>query len=405
MGFWSELFVGPESSAPAPQVRADVPAPSDSSTALVISPRDAAANAVTPGDALGMVAVYRATQIISTSVMQISIDAYRDGELIEPRPLLLRQPDPDMSRAAFLETTALCLALNGNAYWRIFRDNQGRVTSARTLNPRDVTIKQDTQGTVTGYDHLGVTYRTNDIKHLSLMRVPGTATGRGPIQAAQAELRGALDTRDYAAHWFTESGVPTGLLTSKGPLNADQAIAAKARWTETQGGYRGVAVLGGDFSYQPVYLSPADAQFIEGQSFNTTAIARLFGIPAGLMLASVEGSSMTYSNISQAWTEFSRFTLARYTVEIEQALSSLLPRGTDARFNMEALLRPDTTTRYALHTQALTSGFMSVNEVRDLEGLPPVPGGDFPTDAELAEQKAQFEQPADEPVEEEPADV
>lgn len=333
-----------------------------------------------------MIGVYRAAQIISTSVQQLSFDAtlVKDGSEVD-KPLILRKPDSDESLSAFLEKTALSLVLNGNSFWRVFRDNQGRVVGLRVLNPRDVVIDVDAEGNVTGYQYRSRKYTKTEIKHLSHLRVPGDPRGRGPIQAAQAELRGALDTRDYSANWYQDAGVPTGILAAKGPLTADQATEAKARWEATQGGTRGPAVLSGDWSYQPVYLSPEDAQWIQVRQFDTTAIARLFGIPAGLMLASIEGSSQTYSNISQAWVEFYRFTLLRYVVEIEDAFTDLLPRTTEVHANVEALLRPDVVTRYLMHTQALQAGFLSINEVRAIEGLPAAPDGDFKT----AEEKAQ----------------
>jgi len=376
-----DWLIGPELSAPsageAPQVRTDEPGPSDPSKALVIARRESAANSVSENTALGLISVYRAAQILSTAGMQCSLDAFRDSEQIEPKPLLLRKPDPDEPLNAFLEKTYLSLVLNGNAFWRVFRDNQGRVTGLRVLNPNEVTIKVDSDGSVLGYQYgkNDRTYTKAEVKHLSHMRVPGDPRGRGPIQAAQAELRGTLDTRDYASYWFTEAGIPTGVLSSDAPLTADAAKAAKDRWTETQGATRGVAVLGHGLSYSPIYLSPEDAQFIQGQQFNTTAIARLFGIPAGLMLAAVEGSSQTYANLSQVEAGFVKYTLMRYISEVEAALSDLMPRGTEVKANLESLLRPDVISRYSMHKIALGAGWMTKDEVRDIEGLQPLPEG------------------------------
>lgn len=418
MGRITDFFFGPELSDPessnAPQGRSATPYVADNgtihdgSTVNDIPSRDPLSQAVPEGKALSLIATYRAANIISTSVMQLTLDAYRDDEEID-RPAILKRPDPDESRSAFLEKTALCLVLNGNFFWRVFRDNQGRVTVLRVLNPLDVTIEVDSFGGVTGYKVAGYTqtFSRTEIKHGSLMRVPGEARGRGPIQACAAEIRGALDGMSYGANWFQDAGVPSGILSSDRPLTEGNAELLREQWTKTRGGTRGTAVLGDGYTYSPVYLSPEDAQWIAARQFDTTAIARLFGIPAGLMLAAVEGSSMTYSNISQAWTEFQRFSLVRYTREIEEAFSDVLPRGTEARFNLSGLLRPDDTTRWAIHTQALTAGVLSVNEVRAIENLPPVPGGDHKTEQELAEEATQIEQASDEtpaPDEEEAGD-
>lgn len=347
---------------------------------------------VSEGEALSVASVFRSADIIATSIKQLSFDAFRQEEQLDPKPLTLRKPDSDESLGAFLEKTALSLVLNGNSFWRVFRDNQGRVVGLRVLNPRDVAIDVDAEGNVTGYQYRGRTFTKSEMKHLSRLRVPGDPRGRGPIQAAQAELRGLLDARDYSANWFQDAGVPTGILTSKQPFNVEAAKNMKEQWKHSQGGTRGTAVLGGDWSYQPVYLSPEDAQWIAVRQFDTTTIARLFGIPAHMLLAAIEGSSMTYSNVGQVYVEFTRFTLASYVTEIEDAFSDLLPRGTEVKANYNALLAPDAVTRYDQHTKALQAKWMSVNEVRAIEGLEPAPDSDFKT----AEEKAQAFQDAQE---------
>lgn len=392
----------------ATETRSDEPGPSDPSTALTIPTRGDWQYGVSSGEAVGLIPVYRAVQIISTSVMQLSLDSYQAGQRIEEKPLLLRRPDPNETLSATLEKLTLSLALNGNFFIRVFRDSQGRTTGLRVLNPRDVEIKVDRDGNVLGYTSGDREFTPTEIRHGALLREPGTPRGRGPIQHAQADLRGALDVQAFAANWFRESVVPVGVLKTDQDLNAEQAEMMREQWEKSQGGKRGTAVLGKGLGYESVYLNPAEAQWIEARRLTKTDVATLFGIPAALMLASIEGSAQTYSNISQAWTEFQRFTLSRYTVEIEAALSDLLPRGTEARFNLEALLRPDALTRSQLHTAALSAGWLSVNEVRAIEGLDPVPGGDFPTQAELDAQAAQFEPTPDSdepPVEEEAPDA
>ncbi len=372
--------------------RADVPGPSDPSSALTIPRRDAAARAVTASDAFSLSMVYRAVQIHAISAKQLSIGTLRDGAEIRP-PLWVRQPDINETRSSFLEMTVVSLATSGNAYWRVRRDDRGQVATVQVFNPLDVLVETTRSGTVTGYKYQGADLRPEDIKHLKLLRVPGSAYGLGPIQAAQRELRGALDLRDYSSNWFVDSGVPTGILKSDQVLAPEQAKSAKETFEASQGARRGVAVLGSGLSYTPVFLSPSDAQFIESQQFNVTQVARLFGVPSSLMLATVEGNTQTYQNVAQDWLGYVRFSLMAYLVEIEDALSQLLPRGTEAKFNVEALLRSDITTRYAAHKTGIEAGFLLKSEVRDIENLPAIPGIDTPPAAPAA------------PTTEEPADA
>lgn len=324
------------------------------------------------GDALGLSMIYRAINIHAISAKQMSIDVFRNGQIIES-PAFVRQPNIKITRPSFIEQSIVSLACTGNAYWEIKRDQAGRIMNLEVLNPLNVTIDEHEDGTVKSYRAVsGVTekvLRPERVQHLSLMRVPGTNYGLGPIQAAKREIKGAIDTRDYSSNWFEEAGIPSGVLKSEQVLSPDQAVAAKNAWNETAGAKNGVAILGQGLTYSPIFLSPADAQFIESQNFNVTQIARLFGVPASLMLADAGGTSMTYQNVEQDWIGYIRFSLMTYLIEVEQAFTNLLPRGQEAHFNIEALLRSDTVTRYNAHKIGLEAGFLTIEEVRAIEGL------------------------------------
>lgn len=354
--------------------RADEPTPEVEPISIPV--RNTAPSAVSSSEALTLINVFRAISIIGTATTQLSIDAWRGEELLAPAPGFIRTPNIDGTREAFIEETTNSLALTGNAYWHITRDAQSRIQNLEVLNPLDVIPQATRTGRITGYQYAGreKPYTPSEIQHLKFLRVPGSPTGMGPIQAAQKELRGAVDLRDYSANWFRDSGVPSGVLTTEQHINADQAKEARDQWSADPAG--GVRVLGQGLGYKAIYLSPRDAQFLENRAFTTLEVARLFGIPASMMLANVDGSSMTYSNVSQQWLEFSKWTVSRYTKEIESAFTQLLPRGSKALFNFEAFLRPDVVTRYTMHSTAIASGFMTVNEVRKIENMPPIKGGD-----------------------------
>ena len=343
-----------------------------------------ASSGVTTNDALSLASVYRSVTVLATAMKQMGIHAYREDIKVTPTPLWIRQPDAAITREAWMESTVNSLALAGNAYWLISRNPRGETVNLQVLNPFNMFIKTDEYGNVLGYQYRGTKmYSLNDIQHLALMRVPGNAYGLGPIQAAQQELMNARDTRDYAATWFTDSGIPNGVLKSDQMLSPDQAAAAKDAWNLTAGAKNGVAVLGNGLNYQPMYLNPRDAQFIEAQAFNVQQVARLFGIPANMILASVDGNSMTYTNMEQEQIAFVRYTLSQYIVEIESAMSQLSARGVNVEINTDSLLRTDTFTRYQAHQIALAAGFMTIDEVREIEDLPPLNPNGVP-DAGLA---------------------
>jgi HK97 family phage portal protein len=341
------------------------------SSAIVPPPRSATSG-VTTGDALSMASVYRAISILSTAIKQVGVHIYRDDEKLESTPLWIKQPDDKITRAEFMARTVNSIALAGNCFWLVSRNARGETVKLEVLNPFDMLIQSDDYGNLLGYTYRGtIEYSIRDIQHLKALSVPGNLYGLGPIQSCQPELLAIKDTRDYAATWFTDSAIPSGVLKSDQMLSPDQATAAKNAWNTTAGAKNGVAVLGNGLTYMPMYLNPKDAQFLENQAFGVQQVARLFGIPSQMLIVE-SGSSMTYSNVESEQIAFTRYTLSQYYVEIEAAMSSLLPRGTEARMNIDALLRADTLTRYQAHQIALGAGFKTLDEVRRDEKLPPL---------------------------------
>ena len=332
---------------------------------------------VTTERALTLSTVFRAVQIHTTAVSQLSMRVERGGETVTPTPAIVAEPSVAMSRSDFLEQVVACLYLDGNAFLKLTRSALGLVIDIEVLDPRQVYVRKDsdTQRVTFAYGKR-TDYTTREISHIKFLNIPGFDRGLGPIQAARAEIAGALDARDYGSSWFTESGMPSGLLTTDDALTSDEAELYRRTWDgldengEKKAGTSAhrTRVLGKGLNYVPMLLKPSDVQFLESQQFSTTQIARLFGIPASLMLAATEGNSQTYSNVEQDWIAYVRFSLMNPLRKIEEAFSRLLVRGQTARFTIESLLRTDTKTRYEGHKIALD--WMTDDEIRAIEGLP-----------------------------------
>jgi HK97 family phage portal protein len=197
--------------------------------------------------------------------------------------------------------------------------------------------------------------------------------------------------REYSSHWW-ETGHPSGILSTDDKLTPDEAAIYRRSWNyldaegqpiEQIDNPSRIRVLGKGLHYEPLMISPKDALWIEAQQFDTLEIARIFGVPSSLMMTAIDGNSMTYSNVEQEWLGFVRFGLMAYLRKIEDALTQLTPRGQTVRFNLDALLRSDTTSRYNAHEVALRAGFLTRDEVRAIENLPPL------TDAQRVEVEQQ----------------
>lgn len=352
---------------------------------LIIPTRDYTAT-VSVDTAVSLPAVFGAFRILCTAASQLGLGVDRAGRRIDT-PAVIEQPDVYRSRTSFLKRTVASLAGCGNAYWRRYVGPDGRsVVNLESLNP--LAIGQSTDRHGRRWWHYsdpvlypgGVTWPEDQVVQLRFLELPGHRDGLGPIQACRLSLAGGLDLREYASNWFSSGTVPSGVLSTDQRLDPGAADGYKQRWHDMQVS-GDVAVLGQGLDYEPIVLRPADAQFLESQQFSVTDIARMFGIPAAHLLAEVEGSSMTYQNLEQADTSFLRYTLMAYLTEIEDALTAQLPRGQRARFLVDGLLRPDSKTRSEVYTAYIDSGVMTVNEVRAIEGLDPIPGGDQPRPA------------------------
>lgn len=343
--------------------------------ALAIPPRDSAER-----DPLALDSVYRAVSVIATAISQLSIDVTRAGQVLNPAPSITRNPCSSLpSRSAFLTMTAQHMALRGECFWLTRCDRDGAVIDIDILNPLHVGITTSDYTSTRGqvrYHWDGRDYTPGQIIHLALLRgARPDGHGAGPIQAGMSTVTGALRLRHYADTFLDAGKIPPGILTTDAPITTEQADRLKERLVQAlEGGYGGEPIImGHGAKYEPVLLKPEEVQWLEAQKAGALAIARMFGVPSRQMLVAPDGSSMTYANAEQEDTAFIRYTLMAYLREIEEAMTALLPRGNEARFNIDALRRTDTKTRYDGYRTALESGFLTLNEVRAIENLPALP--------------------------------
>ena len=329
---------------------------------------------VTADTALTLTAVYRAVQIIATPISKMPIKTYRYAPGVELRienPVLINKPDINSNRRDFLFQTVISLALEGNAFWYKNFGSNGQVNNLTLLPAQSVSVRYKNQLDITQgieYSYLGKTYTPREIEHLKLFSKTGNLRGISPIEAARPDISAALDLRDYAKNWFSSAGVPTGILKTNQSLNQEQAETVTNNWHNKQQN-RQIAVIGNGFDYQQIALSPRDALFTDIQEQATISIARLFGIPARLLLTTVPGGSDTYTNLQDENQIFYRHTLMGYSDAITDAFSNCLPRGTRIEFDFEHLFKSDVAARYDYYSTAIAAGILTAEEVREKEGL------------------------------------
>jgi HK97 family phage portal protein len=139
----------------------------------------------------------------------------------------------------------------------------------------------------------------------------------------------------------------------------------------TQNG-REPLVLGGNWTYRPLAISPTDAAYLEVLARGDIDAGRLFDVPGEMIDANTSGSSVTYANREQRVQDLLAFRLGPAITRRERALSRLTPRGQYVKLNIAALLRADLMTRYKSYELGLRNGFLTFDEVRALEDREPI---------------------------------
>ena len=356
---------------------------------------------VTERSAMQMTAVYACVRILSEAIAGLPLHMYRykdDGgkekALDHPLYLLLHdEPNPEMSSFVFRETLMTHLLLWGNAYAQIIRNGKGEVVALYPLMPNKMTVSRDETGQLyytyqKSQEELPkdntytVTLHPSDVLHIPGLGFDGLV-GYSPIAMAKNAIGLAIATEEYGSKFFANGAAPSGVLEHPGTIKDPQRV--RESWMSQFGGSvnsNKIAVLEEGLKYTPISISPEQAQFLETRKFQINEIARIFRVPPH-MVGDLEKSS--FSNIEQQSLEFVKYTLDPWVVRWEQSIQRTLLTPEEkktyfVKFNVEGLLRGDYQSRMSGYATARQNGWMSANDIRELENLDRIPaeeGGDL----------------------------
>ena len=328
-------------------------------------------------------AVYACVSLIADAVSTLPMDVFvrRDGARypFRPKPAWIDKPDVALTREAFYSQVVTSLLLDGNAFIRVYSSpTTGEVISLMTLNPMDVDVKRHKAGelifTVEGEDK---PLTSDEVVFIPDVVRPGKVRGVSRSKALSEDWGLALALRNFAATFFGQGTSMNGVIEFPGNLSADQAAdLARAFDARHQGWKRGhkTGVLSGGAKFTPTQTEPDKAQAVEARRFEVEDIARAFGVPGALL--GIPGS-MSYASFEQSALFFTTHTLRPMLGKIEGALTPLMmrtPGGENAfiKFNMDALVRADLSTRMTAYSTGLQAGFLTINDVRRLEDIRPI---------------------------------
>ena len=351
--------------------------------------------------ALQTTAVYACVRILSETIASLPLHVYRYTEGGKTKDtehavytLLHDEPNPDMTSFVFRETLMSHLLIWGNAYAQILRDRSGQVIGLYPLLPDQMSVHRSEKGKLyyvyNRYEEDNPNFQEKGSIVLSqeeVLHIPGLGfdglIGYSPIALAKNAVGMTLACEEYGASFFGNGANPGGVLEHPGILKDPAKV--RDSWNAVYQGTRNahkVAVLEEGMSYKQIGIPPEEAQFLETRKFQINEIARLFRIPPH-MVGDLEKSS--FSNIEQQSLEFVKYTLDPWVVRFEQALkkSLLLPEEKKThfiKFNVDGLLRGDYQSRMNGYAIGRQNGWLSTNDIRELEELNPIPpeeGGDL----------------------------
>ncbi len=332
----------------------------------------AAGEAVTTETAMRLSTVWACVKLLADSVSTLPLHVYRgDDRDPIPTPPLLQRPSADFDELAdWLWAVMASLLLRGNG-WGVITGRSGVLPSQVDLvHPDRVAVSLEKARWVIRIG--GQEYDRSELFHVKAFPFPGSILGLSPIQYAREAIGLGLGAERYGAKLFGDSGIPAGVLTSDQPISKELADTIKARWRKRFEDNREIAVLGSGSKFQPITIAPEEAQFLETQKFNVSTIARFYGIDPTMLGGETPGH-MAYSSPEQRSSDFLTYAARPWLYKLERAISGLLPRNQSAKFNAGGFARATLLDRYQAHKVGIEAGFLTVNEARAYEDLPPLP--------------------------------
>ena len=341
---------------------------------------------VTVDGALQISTVYACVELLANTISTLPLYVYEEGKDGAKSPaknsqlwmLLHDRPNAWMTPTEFLSVMVLNRILRGNAYAHIVRNRQGEPIALVPLSADQMEVS------VTGRSMLYTYYqdgKTSVIHPDNVIHWKGLGNGYmglSKLEFMRASTTEAISAQDNATKLYSKASKPAGILQTDSKLDDEQLSAVRARFGQMSGGGSGLYIVDRGLKYQQLSLTPADAQLLETRKFSVEEICRWFGVPAVLVQSNAQ--TTWGSGIGQIIDGFHKFALGPLCKQFEQAIARPLVPVTDTttsiEFKLEGFLRANPQERADFYSKMVQNGAMTRNEVRRLENLPTVDGGD-----------------------------
>jgi len=333
--------------------------------------------------ALSLPAVYKCVDLNAATIAALPIDVYAkrgDTRVSYAEPAWLRDPNPFQTTAEFIAMTQVSLDLDGNAFWLKAVDPMGRLVGLSVIAPTAVQpdVRDGQRVYFVSAQGGRQAYAATEIVHLRGLVMPGGLRGLSPIECAKQTIGIGLSAEQYGGQFFGSGATLSGIIETPGQMTQEQAERLQVAFTKRHGGIsksHAIGVLSGGAAWKPLSVTPEEAQFLATRRYSAVEIANLYGVPPELV-SDAEGAKGYVTALSQRMRMWYLTGLLPRITRIEDALSGLLPRPAYVKFNTNALLRMEPAERVQFYQAAQLGQWMSRNEIRALEDMNPLDGGD-----------------------------
>ncbi|OEC37784.1 phage portal protein [Pseudomonas sp. 1D4] len=354
--------------------------------------RNSAGVRVTPETALGVPVLQNCVTLYAESLGQLPLELYRRGQNGQ-RESAVNHPAYDVLRYApngfqtpyeRMECLQVAAGLRGNGYNLVERREDGNITALWPLDHDKVQVLKGAD--LLPYYRIGAS-EPLPARHIHHVRWHSLNhyTGLSPIELHAETVGMAQAIQRYTGKSFANGVSVAGVIER--PLEAapikDQGTIDRivGQWGEKFSGVdnaRKVALLQEGMTFKPVTMTHADAEIVNLLKLTGTDVARIYKVPLP-MVNDLEKAN--YNSIEQLLIQFVVFGLLPWAKRHEQAMMRdfLLPqdrRDYFIEFNLSGLLRGDQKSRYEAYAIGRQWGWLSVNDIRRLENMPPVQAGD-----------------------------
>ena len=331
--------------------------------------------------AMRLTAFFAGVRLISENVaslpkvVKLQKDRTLSSDYNHPINKVLARPNAYTNSFSFWQTITTWVKGWGNGYAIIKRNGAGIPIELHQAHPtwvKIVIVNGKKWYKVTSSDpdfaFLNGTYADYDILHFMEMTLDGI-TGVNTVIYNAIALGKATATEKFAAEFFEKGGNIKAVMETDGNLGDSEYQKFMQHFSNAANNFE-TPLLEYGIKYKQLSINPVAAQLIQSETLSIQDIARILNVPPHMI---AELSHATFSNIEHQTIQFVQYSLRPIVKKIEVELRSKLFFSDEGaykvKFSLDGLLRGDTATRSSFYHNAILDGYMTRNEVRDLEGL------------------------------------